>query len=226
MNDSKTQEVRDFNQNTATLLSVKTSNNFEDYRVFWVDEQIDKSADCQKTLKALEFITKSIEQFYDIEKSLSEIHSLKDDSTIFYVLSGSFAQKYLYRMSSSRIRCIYIVCYEKTFHETFLSKTQTNIRGVFNRTDELIKTLSTDIRAYCDRWAFDEQSFWQEYDQSYDFYHLINSILANLSTTKEAREEFIDVCRAYYRKNSTMLEKVKEFEDNYTADKVIRYYTQ
>ncbi|CAF2070150.1 unnamed protein product [Rotaria magnacalcarata] len=55
---------------------------------------------------------------------------------------------------------------------------------------------------------------------------LFNDMIHQLPHDRSAKQQMIDACRNYYRGNSTVLNKIEEFETTYEVDDCIRWYTK
>ncbi|UJR19936.1 hypothetical protein I4U23_023068 [Adineta vaga] len=55
---------------------------------------------------------------------------------------------------------------------------------------------------------------------------VIKQMLIKNDSTEESKQEMIDKCRLYYRRNPNELKKIDEFEKYYTPDQAIKWYTR
>lgn len=165
------------------------------------------------------------------------------NSHIILILSGRCATKTLLKNADSLrwVDTILIFCMDKTKHRNLMENTETKkiiglITNQRNLKEYIVKTIhdiENQLAVFAHYNLTKQKSNRNLNDTSGSFvwFQLIKGVMEKLSRSEDfekfdAKKEMIDKLRLYYRNSFNVLEKVNEFEKEYTPDQALKWYTR
>ncbi|CAF3024043.1 unnamed protein product [Rotaria sp. Silwood2] len=217
--------------------NVTKYQTIEDITVIWLDSHVHVSIDCFDTKIRLRRMIDHLLIFNSHDEFLEYLNSETTQEHVFFIVSGIDGELIVPKIhSSSRISSIFIFCNDKLKHEQW-ANAFTKIHGVFNDKDALFKKLIDEI-TLC---LSDLQSFRilakEDLEQKslYDltcegarsmWFQLLVKVLVNIEHPAEAKSDLLEICRTQYKNNRHVNEKIDEFEQTYTREEAVLWYTK
>ncbi|CAF1230202.1 unnamed protein product [Rotaria sordida] len=110
---------------------------------------------------------------------------------------------------------------------TIWAKEIKKIRCTVSNATQLLARLHGDIKQFSGRWPLGQKSFQQASTTTSQWYHLFLLVICYRSQNIEnSYDEMFDECRAYYGKNTHMIQQIKQFQQTYESSNAIREYTR
>ena len=108
------------------------------------------------------------------------------------------------------------------------SLTEYRFRGIFDDAEMMFKRFQEDIAETMKVSASKETSFQKidDYDEKLRWWHTFDKILLHIRSTKTAEREFLTPIRDHYRDNKAELYLIDKFEETYSCNNSIRWYTR
>ena len=212
------------------------SINYEDLTLIWLDAHHNESVNnlLPRTVKLREKIN-SLQLFQECTPCEDFIHSAVNEH-IFLIISGSFGRVLVPQVHHlAQISCIFVFCADKVMHSSW-AQNFIKIKGVFNNDDELMRALIKNVDIYS---TFSESMCVFNADTLetsirnltsdqviFMWNHLLIETLLRFSPSKKDKQDFLDLSRSHYKDNSVTLKQIDDFEENYTPEKAITWYTR
>ncbi|CAF3259583.1 unnamed protein product [Rotaria socialis] len=220
-----------------------TRTNCEQITLVWLDSHVidngSFAVDICLTEKILRELNDYVELFDNESECLAYISSIKNE-TVLLIVSGLCATLNLLNALHNlrHVDSIFIFCQNKNNYEK-LKKDYCKIIGIFNEQRSLALSIKNAIE------IVDKQStIFALYDTnkqksmrdlsresgSFIFLQLFKQAMKQMAmnngSTSESKQEMIDRCRMYYRGNEKEIKNIAEFENDYTPNQAIRWYTR
>ncbi len=206
--------------------------NKEDFRIIWLDANIDNSDDSVKTQTMLLELNPAAQFYTDSIQCIDVIKSIKDEQILF-IISGSIAGTILpqiHRIQS--IVAIFIFC---AIHQYYMSlmNNYNKIIGIFVDQDKLLESLRQTLNLL-EKQAMTFSLFDQKQKLSRDLskdsasflrHQLIFRVLEQMPSNDQSKQEFLDKCQEYYQFNKKELMKIDKFRKDYYREQAIEWYT-
>ncbi|CAF4956822.1 unnamed protein product [Rotaria sp. Silwood1] len=227
---SITASSTDNNQLTDTI---DNEENKESTTLLWFDPNIGSRQDTELTKQKLRLINDYIIFHTDLDQCVTFIQSI-DKEKIFLITSGSKASQLLPRIVSlGQVDSIFIFCMKKEKYE-HLTNEYSKIIGIYITLDELCKSIEEQID------LFDKQlqtfSYFDQHQnstkdlskQSAEFlwFQLFNHVITHLPRNQQAKQQMIQMCKHYYRRNPKELTLINQFEREYRSEEAICWYSK
>ncbi|CAF1512808.1 unnamed protein product [Adineta steineri] len=213
--------------------------DIEDVSVVWLDTDIERTEDCIDTELELRRCITYLRTFTDLQQCLDYITSLPSpNEKIFIIVSGTLGMDLLDRIHNfDAILRAYIFCGNKQFHEQW-SRRFSKVSGIFTDKHHLVSQLIIDLARDAGHLT-PMQIFHTDMNQksihdlnketaSFMWFQLLIKILLKMNDndSAEARNDFIETCRKRYQNDRKEQERITEFENTYTKDQAIKWYTK
>lgn len=216
-------------------LNPEEHKNLEDLTIVWFDRNTEEVDDCKDFQFRLREVINYVVIFNDYILCKDYLLSLEQEK-VFLIVSGINGESLVNLIHHlSKLNSIYIFCFEKIRHEEW-SKKYPKIRGVYENKDELLKILKNDasiclseilpMRALGIKAIQKSLKELNEEGGSFVWSHFLIYILRSMENDNNAKNELIDLSRQQYIGNEKELNKILDFENNYTSDKAIWWYTK
>ncbi|CAF1022322.1 unnamed protein product [Adineta steineri] len=220
------------NQRPQNPLPNEVSDNKEDIQLIWLDGNMNDSHDYLLTQSMLTELNSAVQFYSHFDQCLDFIKSVKHEQ-IFLVVSGAFAQQILLQTHHYRsLIAIFIFC---SNHQRYkpLMKEYNKIIGIFTKQHGLLESIKEKMdlveKQTLSFSLFDQkQKSLKDLSQesaSFLLHQMLIYVLKQMPQDKLSKQQMLDMCRDYYKKNKHELKKIEEFQQTYTRDKAIEWYT-
>ncbi|CAF1199992.1 unnamed protein product [Rotaria sp. Silwood1] len=214
--------------------TIENDENLETYCLIWLDASVNTSRENFKVQQQLQAIINHLLTFEDDQQCLHYIKNRSEDDRIILIVSGRFGRIIVPQIANlQQITSIYVYCFDKTANELW-SRPFAKVKGVIVRLDELIKQIEKDytqqqhdkIDEPLSIKVFEEKQISIDLHEQFIHAQLLIDCLIRMKSSSNDKSELTDFCQQYYKKNYTQLMIVKEFENNYSSDKALWWYTR
>ncbi|CAF1228454.1 unnamed protein product [Adineta steineri] len=220
------------NDRRQNLLPNEVSKNKEDIQLIWLDGNMNDSHDYLLTQSMLIELNSAVQFYSHFHRCLDFIKSIKHEQ-IFLIVSGAFAQQIL--LQSHRYRplvAIFIFCSNHQQHIP-LMKEYNKITGIFTKQHDLLEAIKEKMnfveKQILSFSLFDQkQKSMKDLSQesaSFLLHQMLIYVLKQMSQDEQSKTQMLNMCRDYYKQNKQELKKIEEFQNTYTHDKAIEWYT-
>ncbi|CAF5093031.1 unnamed protein product, partial [Rotaria sp. Silwood1] len=147
---------------------------------------------------------------------------------IFFIISGVLGEQLVPKIHNlKQIQYIYIYCLDKDKHEQWISN-YAKIQGVFTDRNTLCSTLKQDVIERTKNTNIVENSLrnLNENRTSLLWFEILLEVLIRMEYDKKDKADMIEQCRLYYSDNESVLKDIDEFDQNYTPENAISWYTR
>ncbi|CAF1007421.1 unnamed protein product [Adineta steineri] len=220
------------NERRHNLLPNEVSDNKEDIQLIWLDENMNDSDDYLLTQSMLTELNPAVQFYSYFDRCFDLIKSIKDEQ-IFLIVSGAFAQRVLLQTHHHRsLVAIFIFCSNHQLYKP-LMKEYNKIIGIFTKQHDLLISIQekmnlvekqTLIFSLFDQKQKSMKDLSQE-SASFLLHQMLIYALKQMSQDEQSKKQMLDMCRDYYKNNKQELKKIEEFENTYTREKAIEWYT-
>ena len=220
------------------MRGVENEINLEEFVIVWMD--VNNGNDSNRNMR-LRSIVNYLKPFDNVEECIDYIRST-DNEKIFLITSGLDGKNVVKHVHDlPQVATIYIFCSDMAKHKEWASS-YVKICGVFENDDLLLDKLNNDIVLYSN--SLMSISFFKNAGErksaekstqalskelaTYMWINLLTELLVRLpvKTTNEAKQDMINECRLQYKKNISELRKIDDFNNNYTTNNAIAWYTR
>ncbi|CAF1394223.1 unnamed protein product, partial [Rotaria sordida] len=181
------------------LMSPK--ENLETFSLIWLDASVNDTQENIDAQRQLRKLINFLKTFEDADKCEQYIRSLPKDDRIVFIVSGRFGVIVLLDELISRIR--------SDQARRNRNKVDEPLPMTFNNTNNNKHEQSTS-------------------DLSSQFIHsqLLIDCLVRMKSSSNKKNEFISLCRQYYKGNTSELSLLNEFEKFYSLEQALWWYTR
>ncbi|CAF0948433.1 unnamed protein product [Adineta steineri] len=210
----------------------EVSHNKEDIQLIWLDGDMSDSDDYLLTQSMLTEVNSAVRFYSHFDRCLDLIKSIKDEQ-IFLIMSGTFAQRILLQSHHYRsLVAIFIFCSDDQHYKPLMQE-YNKIIGIFTDQHDLLESIQEKMNLVEKQILtfslfVQKQKSLKDLSQesaSFLLHQMLNYVLRQMSQDKQSKKEMLDMCRDYYKNNKQELKKIEEFQNIYTRDKAIEWYT-
>ncbi|CAF2972271.1 unnamed protein product [Rotaria sp. Silwood2] len=214
--------------------TIENDGNFETYCLIWLDASVNSSKENCQIQEQLQAIINHLLTFEDDQQCLHYIKNRSEDDRIILIVSGRSGRNIVPQIVNlQQITSIFVYCFDKKANEQW-SKQFTKVKGVIVRFDELIQQIEKDYtQQQHDKIdepllikVFDEKNISTDLHDQFIHAQLLIDCLIRMTSSSNDKNGLISLCQQYYKKNNTQLMIVKEFENNYSSEKALWWYTR
>jgi tetratricopeptide (TPR) repeat protein len=208
----------------------------QNFLLIWLDANINESdGDFQNAITHVRRVIDALDIFTDADRCVGAITEIEDE-TIFVIVSGALGQKVIPIIHPiPQVDSVFVFCDNMSWHQQW-AKNWPKVKGVFNEIVPICQALQEAARR-CDQYLIsmsfvaanrvfsaDENS--DKYDQSFMYTQLFKQILLNIDDY-DARsiKQLAAYCRYRYTDNKKELEMIAKFEQDYSLETPIWWYT-
>ncbi|CAF3737989.1 unnamed protein product [Adineta steineri] len=223
---------KSLNERRQNLLPNEVSHNKEDIQLVWLDGNMNDSDDYLLTQSMLIELNPAVQFYSHFDRCLDFIKSIKHEQ-IFLIVSGAFAQQILLQSHHYRsLVAIFIFCYNHQHYKPLMQE-YNKIIGIFTDQHNLLQSVKEKMNLV-EKQAltfslFDQkQKSMKDLSQesaSFLLHQMLIYILKQMSQDEHSKKQMLDMCRDYYKNNKQELKKIEEFQNTYTCNKAIEWYT-
>ncbi|CAF1136741.1 unnamed protein product [Adineta steineri] len=220
------------NERRRNLLPNEVSDNKEDIQLIWFDGNMNDSDDYLLTQTMLIELNSAVQFYCHFDRCLDLIKSIKDEK-ILLIVSGAFAQRILLQSHHYRsLVAIFIFCSNHQRYKPLMQE-YNKIIGIFTKQHDLLESIKEKMNLVEKQTLtfslFDQkQKSMKDLSQesaSFLLHQMLIYVLKQMSQDEQSKQQMLDMCRDYYKQNKPELKKIKEFQQTYTRDKAIEWYT-
>lgn len=208
----------------------------QEITVIWLDSRLNISLDCFDTHIRLRRMIDHLLTFNSKNAFLEYFNSEIQGEQIFLIVSGKDGELVIPQIhSTSKILSIYVFCNDISKHEQW-TKAFNKICGVFHSKDALFEKLIKDIKLSLTNLLpiriLGKTDIVQKslYDLTLEgarsmWFQLLIEALVKMKHPDEAKSDLLEICRKQYENNKAAQKKIDDFDQTYTPEKAIWWYT-
>jgi hypothetical protein len=221
-----------------SLPSINPDNNqdenHENITLIWYDTKTidDESPDVLLTKQSLREINNFVRFFDEHNACLNYIKTILNEK-VFLVISGRLCLSELNLFHPlKQIESIFVFCAHREKYLSLMDQFN-KIVGIYTRQDQLTISIRQKIQQ-CEfnsaKFNFSKlpQKNMRNLDCDYGsfvFFQLFKEVIHHMPHTNQAKNDMIIQCKKDYIGNDTELVKIEEFQNKYTANDAIKWYT-
>ncbi|CAF1032842.1 unnamed protein product [Adineta steineri] len=215
----------------------QANNNF-DFSIFCLLDtciNMEENIDIQQKLLLLNH---NLEIFKELDQCEQHIQSISSSNKLILIVSDDVGQQLIPQIHQlSQVYSIYIYCHEQEFNQHWTQQ-YNKVRGIYYEIDQLIASIKcnevgrmmntvdeplsmsiSNTNKNCDQTTSD-------LDGRFVHSQLLIDCLLRMEPMLTDKNEFISFSLNEYHDNEDMLKIIKEFEDEYSSDRAIWWYTR
>ena len=214
-----------------------SDHNLETFSIFWLDAKVNTTEDNRNTQLKLREIINHLKTFDDQDECYQRILSLSTQDRLILIVSGRCGRQLVPQIHHLRqVSSIYVYCMDKKANELW-AKDFIKIKSVIVQLKDLLYVIKQDQKSQI---KIEEplsinifKTGTNKADQSTtglngNFVHslLLIDVLIRMKSIESDKQQLIQLCQKEYENNQKELEFVREFENDYQADKALWWYTR
>ncbi|CAF1097868.1 unnamed protein product [Adineta steineri] len=218
----------DFHTNTD-------DKSLEIFSLIWLDANVDVK-NTRDTEVKLRSIINHIKKFKDVKQCQHYIEQRSQKDRLILIVSGRLGQEIVPFVHQFRqVISIYVYCIHQKNHEQWAFKFS-KIKSVVVALDELVSQITADHKI---QKKVEEPLSINIFTTNVDagksttgvtgqfiFSQILIDCLLRLKSNEIDKNEFINLCQNEYEGNYTELNNLHEFQEDYSPDKVLWWYTK
>ncbi|CAF1065697.1 unnamed protein product [Adineta steineri] len=225
---------------TAVLPNDDFHTNIDDksleiFSLVWLDANVDVK-DTRNTEVKLRSIINHIKKFQDIKQCQQYIERRSENDRLVIIVSGRLGQEIIpYIHQLRQVISIYVYCMDETNNEQWAFQF-TKIKSVVVDLDELVSQLTTDhkIQKKVEEplsiniltTNVDAGKSTTGVNGQFVYSQILIDCLLRLRSNEIDKNELINLYKNEYEGNYTELNNLHEFQEDYSSDKVLWWYTK
>ncbi|CAF1353168.1 unnamed protein product [Rotaria magnacalcarata] len=208
-------------------------NNLETYSIFWLDRLVNEAKEYVDAQQRLRASINYIKTFKNIEDCEEFIHYVPQQDRIILIINSQLGQELIPRIHSLRqIFSIYIYNNDNK-RGGHWAKEFKKIKASSSQLDVLVAQIKSD-RARRSHSKIDEPLAINIFDTNLTYQlnnqfirsHLLLDCLFRMKDSSSDMEKFIYLCEEEYKDNKSELAVIREFQQNYSSARTLRWYTR
>ncbi|CAF0738460.1 unnamed protein product [Adineta steineri] len=209
--------------------------SLEIFSLIWLDATVNVK-DTRDTEVKLRSIINHIKKFQDIKQCQQYIGQTSQNDRLVIIVSGQLGQEIVPHIHQLRqVISIYVYCMDKKSNEQWALKFA-KVKSVVIDLDELVSQITTDhkiqkkveeplpINIFTTN--VDAGKSTTGVNGQFVFSQILVDCLLRLESTETDKNELINCCQNEYVGNFTELNNLREFQQHYSADRVLWWYTK
>jgi len=209
--------------------------NHENITLIWYDTKTidDENPDVNLTKQSLRKINNFVRFFDEQIACLNYIKGITTEK-VFLIISGRLCSSTLNHFHSLvQIESIFVFCIHREKYLSLIDRFD-KIIGIYTEQNQLTISIKQTIEQ-CElnsaKFNFSKlsQKNMRNLDSdcgSFVFFQLSKEVIHHMPPTNEAKSDMINLCRKDYIGNDKELENIERFENTYTANTAIQWYTE
>ncbi|CAF1098451.1 unnamed protein product [Adineta ricciae] len=220
---------------TNSVASTLTNENLETFSLAWLDAQVDSIEENVKTEEQLRQVINHLKTFHDKKQCHDYVTSLSSQDRLVLIVSGQYGRELVPQIHSLRqVSAIYVYCVNKQAHERW-ANSFTKVKRVITRTKDLINHIKVDQKSRAkteEPLSINISNATGTSDQStteingHFLYSLLIDVLLRLKPNDKDKHQLITLCKQHFHDNHSELALVGEFEQEYSSDKALWWYSR
>ncbi|CAF3930921.1 unnamed protein product [Adineta steineri] len=212
------------NERRQNLLPNEVSDNKEDIQLIWLNGNMNDSDDSLLTQTMLIELNSAAQFYSDFDRCLDLIKSIKDE-LIFLIVSGAFAQQLLLQSHHHRsLVAIFIFSADDQYYKPLMQE-YNKIIGIFTDQHDLLESIKEKMNLVEKQTLTFTLFDHKQKSSSFLLHQMLIYVIKQMSQDEQSKKQMLDMCRDYYKNNKHELKKIEEFQNTYTRDKAIEWYT-
>ncbi|CAF1065659.1 unnamed protein product [Adineta steineri] len=225
---------------TAVLPNDDFHTNIDDksleiFSLIWLDTNVNVK-DIRDTEVKLRSIINHIKKFQDVKQCQHYIEQTSQKDRLVIIVSGRLGQEIVpYIHQLRQVISIYVYCIDKKSNEQWAYKFA-KIKSVVVDLDELVSQITADhkiqkkveeplsINIFTTNVGAGKSIL--TVNGQFVFSQILIDCLLRLKSTDTDKNELINCCQNEYKGNRTELNNLREFEEDYSPDKALWWYTK
>ncbi|CAF1156111.1 unnamed protein product [Adineta steineri] len=214
-----------------------SDGNIETFSLIWLDTSVNKTDENLRAQVELQTTVSQLKTFEDLNECIKHIHSLRKEDRIVLIVSGSLGRHIIPRIHQlDQVLSTYIYCQDQNANEQWSSQ-YLKVKAVVTDLTELIFRIQIDhekrpknrLHETLPISIFDPKIIHEKLtvDLQGNLIHtqlLINCLL-QMKVNIGDKNELISIGKQIYRKNRSELSTINEFEQKYTSNSAIWWYS-
>ncbi|CAF3732894.1 unnamed protein product [Rotaria sp. Silwood1] len=237
----------------STTTTDKDDKNFEIFSLIWLEKDVNANENNRKTQQKLRKSINFIKTFDDVKKCEQWIGRRIQQSAeekIILIVSDSYGCEIVPRIYElPQLVAIYVYCRVKMTNKKWLENYKQKVCGIITKSDELVTKISNDqneremleaissssmssftssVAAAASYSSFTDtkQNSSTELNGDFLWSQVCIEVLLRMKRRDNDREELINLCKQIYDGNKLELRNVEEFEQTYTPETAVWWYTK
>ncbi|CAF2895311.1 unnamed protein product [Rotaria sp. Silwood2] len=210
--------------------------NLEIFCLIWLDENVNVEV-TPDTEKKLRSIINHLRKFQDVKQCQQYIEQRSKNDRLILIISGQLGREIVPSIHSLRqVISIYVYCMDKKSNEQWPCKFP-KVKNVVVELDELISQIRADhkiqkkvkeplpINFFTKKNVGEDKSI-SILNGEFIFHEVLIHCLLRLKYTETDKAELVKLCRIEYEGNHSELNNLYEFEEKYSSNNVLSWYTR
>ncbi|CAF4668310.1 unnamed protein product [Rotaria sp. Silwood1] len=209
--------------------------HLEIFCLVWLDAG-SSAKDGRDTEQQLRSIINHLKKFQDVSQCQKYIHERSPKERVVMIVSGQLGREIVPFIHNLRqVISIYVYCFDKKRNEQWACK-YAKVRAVVVELNELVFRIKADhkIQKMVEEplsiniftIGGDTGSSTTGLNGEFVFSQVLIDCLIRLRYTEADKKELIHLCKQQYKGNTVELSNVREFQDKYSPDKVLWWYSR
>ncbi|CAF0853728.1 unnamed protein product [Adineta steineri] len=209
--------------------------SLEIFSLIWLDATVNVK-DTRDTEVKLRSIINHIKKFQYIKQCQQYIQQTSQKDRLVVIVSGQLGQEIIPHIHQLRqVISIYVYCMDKKSNEQWAYKFA-KIKSVVVDLNELVSQITTDhkiqkkieepLSINIFTTSVDAGKSLLRVNGQFVFSQILVDCLLRLKSTETDKNELINCCQNEYEGNHTELDNLREFQQDYSSDKVLMWYTK
>ncbi|CAF0961802.1 unnamed protein product [Rotaria sordida] len=209
--------------------------HLEIFCLVWLDPG-SSAKDGRNTEQQLRSIINHLKKFQDVSQCQKYIYERSQKERVVMVVSGQLGREIVPSIHNLRqVVSIYVYCFDKKRNEKWACE-YAKVRAVVVELDELISRIKADhkiqkmveeplsINIFTTGGGAGNST--TGLNGEFVFSQVLMDCLIRLRYTEADNQELIRLCEQQYKGNSVELSNIREFQDKYSSNNVLRWYSR
>ena len=201
----------------------------EIFSLIWLTETVE-AQDTRDTEQKLRSIVNHLKKFDDVHQCQQYIEQRSKQDRLIVIVSDQLAQQIIPFIHNLRhVISIYVYCMDKKIHEVQTENVITELDDLISRItaahkiqEKVDEPLSINIFTTNTTGGKSTTGL----NGQFVFSQIFIDCLLRLKYTPIDKSEFLDLCKTEYAGNHCELNNIREFEEHYSSNKVLWWYTK
>ncbi|CAF1182466.1 unnamed protein product [Adineta steineri] len=213
---------------------VQQSKNLETFSLIWLDANVNGSVENIETQQRLRTSINHLKTFQNGDECKHYIELLPKDRFVL-IVSGRLGQEVVpYIHNLRQVYSIYVYCLQKERNERW-AKQYSKIKGVIIKLDELVTQIQSNQNKRSQikideplliTFFFTNNNNNSELNDHFIYSQLLIDYLLHNKLISTDEKELILLSKDEYKGNENELNIVREFENDYSSDRALWWYTR
>ncbi|CAF0745127.1 unnamed protein product [Adineta ricciae] len=209
--------------------------NYETYSLIWLDQSVNNSSENVQAQEQLRTLINHLVTFENEREFFQYIRSIDKYDRIVLIVSGHFGSIVVPKLTGfKQLTSIYVYCKNKKENQLWANQFN-KVKAVVTQLDELIERIRNDKTTETDEYLplfilrankGDQQRSTTDLNGDFLHFQILIDCLSKMKSTEEDKKELITICKQQYRKNPKELKKIQQFEQKYSSEHALWWYTR